>query len=108
MTLQCGEVVVIRARFNQAAGAKVRPVLVLLDTGDDDFVAAPITSHARNSKYDLTLRDWRISGLNVPSYVRIHKLTVLAKSEIVRKLAAVSETDRNSVVELLCMAFCQR
>jgi hypothetical protein len=36
-------------QFHHTAGAKVRPALVLLDMGDDDFVAAPITSHARHS-----------------------------------------------------------
>jgi hypothetical protein len=36
-----------RCKFHQSAGAKVRPALVLLDTGDEDFVAAPITSQAR-------------------------------------------------------------
>jgi len=39
MTLQTGDVVLIRMRFHQTQGSKVRPALVLLDTGDDDFVA---------------------------------------------------------------------
>ena len=43
MTLRLGEVVLIRMQFHQAPGAKVRPAVVLLDPGDDDFVAAPIT-----------------------------------------------------------------
>jgi hypothetical protein len=43
MTLRLGEVVLIRMLFHQAPGSKVRPALVLLDPGDNDFVAAPIT-----------------------------------------------------------------
>ena len=46
MTLQFGEVVLIRI---QATGAKVRPAVVLLDSGDDDFVAAPIKSQVRTT-----------------------------------------------------------
>ena len=34
MTLRLGEVVLIRMQFHEAAGAKVRPAVVLLDTGD--------------------------------------------------------------------------
>jgi hypothetical protein len=64
------------------AGSKVRPALVLLDTGD--FAAAPITSQARHSDYDVTLEDWRTAGLNAMSYVRVHKLNVVAKADIVR------------------------
>src|SRR6266542_4359642 len=93
MTLRFGEVVLIRMQFHQATGAKVRPALVLLDTGDDDFVAAPITSQLRHTDYDLMLGDWREAGLNVASCVRIHKLTVLPKADIVRGLATVFVRD---------------
>ena len=34
--------------FHQAVGGKVRPAIVLLDAGDDDFVAAPVTSRDRS------------------------------------------------------------
>ena len=51
MTLRFGDVVLIRMDFHQTTGAKVRPAVVLLDTGDEDFVAAPITSRARNSTW---------------------------------------------------------
>jgi len=88
-------------QFHQAAGGKVRPALVLLDTGDDDFVAAPITSQARHSDYDLAIEDWRAAGLNIASYIRAHKLTVLAKAEVVRSLALLSERDREPLVALL-------
>ena len=59
MILRFGEVVLIRMQFHQVTGAKVRPAMVLLETGDDDFVAAPITSRSRDDEYDLTLDDWR-------------------------------------------------
>src|ERR1017187_4073771 len=39
-----GEVVLIRIEFHQTPGGKLRQAVVLLDAGDDDFVAAPITS----------------------------------------------------------------
>ena len=106
MTLRVGEVVLIRMLFHQASGSKIRPALVLLDTGDDDFVAAPITSQLRLSDYDLAIEDWRVAGLNVASSVRVHKLTVLAKAEIVRSLGHLSDTDRQSLLSMLCGVFC--
>jgi len=107
MTLQFGEVVLIRMQFHQTIGGKVRPALVLLDTGDNDFVAAPITSQPRRSDYDLAMADWRAAGLNVASYVRVHKLTVLAKTDILRSLALVSGRDRDSVYAILYRIFCE-
>jgi hypothetical protein len=52
MTLLPGEVVLIRIDFHQTPGGKVRPAVVLLDAGDDDFVAAPITSQPRGTDFE--------------------------------------------------------
>lgn len=108
MTLRLGEVVLIRMLYHQAPGSKVRPALVLLDPGDNDFVAAPITSQQRVSEYDLAIEDWGAAGLNVASSVRIHKLTVLAKAEVLRSLGSLSDADRGSLITILCGAFCPR
>jgi mRNA interferase MazF len=94
-------------QFHQTSGAKVRPAVVLLDTGDDDFVAAPITSQLRHSDHDVPLEDWRVAGLNVASCARVHKLTVLAKADIVRSLGVLSERDGKSLAALLCRVFCR-
>jgi mRNA interferase MazF len=75
MTLRPGEVVLIRIDFHQTPGGKVRPAIVLLDSGDDDFVGAPVTSHPVRSDFDLAIRHWREAGLNVASTIRVDKLT---------------------------------
>lgn len=49
MTLQFGEVVLINVQFRQAAGAKVRPAPVLLNTGDEDFLAAHPVPEGQNT-----------------------------------------------------------
>src|SRR5277367_3173367 len=82
MTLQAAEVVLIRMQFHQSQGSKIRPALVLVDTGDEDFVAAPITE-LKAAEFDFVVSFWQAAGLNVPSMVRVHKLTVLAKADIV-------------------------
>ncbi|MBL8238688.1 MAG: type II toxin-antitoxin system PemK/MazF family toxin [Bryobacterales bacterium] len=92
-------------QFHQTQGSKIRPALVLLDTGDDDFVAAPVTQ-TRSSAFDLSLVDWQAAGLNVPSSARIHKLTVLPKSNVVRKLGVCSASDRAGLQVALCKTFC--
>jgi mRNA interferase MazF len=106
MTLLTGEVVLIRMRFHQADSSKIRPALVLLDSGDQDFLAAPITSQQRTSDFDLPLQGWRAVGLNVPSTVRLHKLTVLPKPDIVRRLGVCSGEDRTVLADRLCRMFC--
>jgi mRNA interferase MazF len=105
MTLRPGEVVLIRIDFHQRAGGKVRPAVVLLDAGDDDLVAAPITSRPRSGDFDVALQDWREAGLNVASTIRVHKLTVLAKDDIVRRIGELAAPDRTALAEVLRRAF---
>ena len=108
MTLRPGDVVLIRLQYHQTQGSKIRPAMVLLDTGDDDFVTAPVTSQPRSSEYDLALAEWKEAGLNVPSSVRVHKLTVLPKSDVVRQLGPCSGSDRDALLKVLCHVFCPR
>ena len=105
MTLRPGEVVLIRIDFHQTSGGKLRPAVVLLDSGDEDFVAAPITSRLRASEFDVSIRQWREAGLNTASTIRVHKLTVLAKDEIVRRLGTLAEPDRADLTMVLRRAF---
>jgi mRNA interferase MazF len=83
--------------FHQAHGGKVRPAVVLLDSGDDDFVAAPVTSAPVRCGFDVALGEWRQAGLNVESSIRTHKLTVLPKADIIRRLGALTVSDQRSL-----------
>ena len=95
MTLRLGEVVLIRIDFHQTPGGKLRPAAV----------AAPITSRPRVSSFDVPIHQWREAGLNTASTIRVHKLTVLAKDEIVRRLGELAGADRAALTEVLRRAF---
>ena len=83
----------------------MRPCVVLLDTAGDDFVGAPITSRLRVSDFDLTIHEWREAGLNVASVIRVHKLTVLSKDEVVRRIGKLATADRVALTGVLHRAF---
>lgn len=101
-----GEVVLVRIPFHQTGGSKIRPAVVVLDSGDDDLVAAVVTSRARKSDLDLELVDWRMARLNVASTVRLHEIAVLAKTNIAEVLGHLSATDSKRCDEVLCRTFC--
>ena len=105
MPLQPGDIVLIRIEFHQRPGGKLRPAVVLLDSADEDFVAAPITSRARVTDFDVPIREWREAGLNTPSTIRADKLTVLAKDGIVRRLGELGGPDRTALREVLRRTF---
>ena len=88
-----GEVVLLLFPFTGRQGAKRRPALVLLDTGDSDIVVARVTGQARQSPYDIEITDWRGAGLRLPSIVRLHKLATLEKALVDRNLGILAATD---------------
>jgi mRNA interferase MazF len=105
MILRPGEIVLTRIDFHNTPGGKLRPAVVLLDSGDDDFVAAPVTSRHRVSMFDVPIHQWGDAGLITSSTIRVHKLTVLAKEEIVRRLGQLAVADRTALAEVLRRAF---
>src|ERR1035438_1757364 len=108
MSLQLGDVVLAQIAFHQRSGSKIRPLVVVLDAGDDDFVAVPITSRSGRNEFDLPLEQWQAASLNVPSLVRIHKMTVVAKQDLLRPLGRLSASDLAAFTERVCHAYCPR
>jgi mRNA-degrading endonuclease toxin of MazEF toxin-antitoxin module len=45
------------------------------------------------------------AGLNTASTIRVHKLTVLEKDEVVRHLGELAAADRAALTEVLRLAF---
>ena len=108
MNLQIGEVLLANVEFHQASGEKIRPVVVVLDTGDDDMMATVVTSRARLSAHEMEIAHWKAAGLNSPSTARIHKITVFSKRRIIRHLGKLQDEDLHRFAELLCRTYCHR
>jgi mRNA-degrading endonuclease toxin of MazEF toxin-antitoxin module len=106
MNLRAGDLVLIRIPSPQAVGGKVHPAVVVLDDGDDDFVAAPVTSRVGRSQFDLAIAEWRAAGLNVPSVARLHKLATLYKNDLIRIIGRLSPADLEPLLGALCRAYC--
>ena len=92
MSLRPGEVVLIRIDFHQKPGDKLRPALVLP-------VAELLTSMS------LFISQGREAGLNTASTIRVHKLTVLAKNEVMRRIGELTAPDRTALTAVLRRAF---
>ena len=90
-----GEVVLLG--FLQPNGVKKkRPALVILDVGDDDVVVSPITTRERSGDY--RIKDWNKSGLLSESWIRLAKVSCLAKIDIDRVLGKVTNNDKRNII----------
>ena len=88
-----GEVILLSFPFSDATGAKQRPALVLLDTGDEDLIVARVTSQMAQTIFDVELADWQQAGLLLPSVVRVHKVATLEKNLVERRLGTLTHSD---------------
>jgi len=95
-----GDVVVLPFSYTDLQSEKRRPALILLDADDGDIIAARITSKNNNSLYDIPIESWNEIGLIVPSYVRLHKLTTIEKSHVIKKIGKLSTADQTQVKEI--------
>ena len=105
MNYRAGDLVLAAFPFVAGGQSKVRPALVLLDTGDADVLAARVTSQAAATQYDIPLAGWRQAGLLAPSVVRLHKLATLEKTLIVRQVGHIDPGDRPKVAAVLRQTF---
>jgi len=89
--------VVFSAFYQTDRNRKQRPALVILNTGDDDIVLAPITTTERKNKGDYKIKNWQQSGLLLDSWVRLTKISCLDKNNIHRKLGTFSTFDKKQI-----------
>jgi mRNA interferase MazF len=101
MSYQPGDVVLIAFPYTGGAQTRMRPALVILDTGDADVLVARITTQLHQTPHDVTIADWRGAGLLAPSVVRLHKLAALEKALIRRRLGTLPPAERQLVAVLL-------
>lgn len=96
-----GDVVLLEFPSSDLRSAKIRPVIVLIDTGDEDFLVAKVTSQPARDAFDIPLMNWEEEGFRTESFVRSHKLFTLDKSFIVRRLGNLTKLDKESLKDRL-------
>ena len=100
-----GDLVLAVVPFSSGATAKLRPALVVLDTTDNDLVVARMTTQVHSTAWDVSVTEWKNAGLLGPGVIRLHKLTVLEKSLIHKRIGSLLPQDRQAVAIVLRQAF---
>ena len=99
MTIRPGEFWIAEIPFTGGGGSKKRPVLVLW-IDQRDVVVATVTSARPRSQTDVSLQDWKASGLRVDSTVRLSRLDCLESSLLLGKVGQVSTSDAKVIKEI--------
>ena len=111
VTFEAFDVVVVPFPFTDRRAAKRRPALIVSSTefneAHAECILTMVTSARSDWPSDVSLRNWREAGLNVPCKVRL-KLFTLENRLILRKLGALSRHDaqalRNRLSRVLAVA----
>jgi mRNA interferase MazF len=101
VTPTVGSVVLVPFPFSDLSEAKLRPALVLADSGRDDWILCQITSNPYADPHAVALSDADfVSGsLRVTSYARLGKLFTASSSLMVSQVGNLSQATLQSIVE---------
>jgi mRNA interferase MazF len=105
MNYTAGDLVLVTYPYVSGTQSKIRPALILLDTGDADVVAARVTTQPVRTQHDIPLNGWRQAGLRAPCTVRLHKLATVDKTSIIRVVGQIDPGDRPKVAAALLQMF---
>jgi mRNA interferase MazF len=101
VTPTVGSVVLVPFPFSDLSEAKLRPALVLADSGRDDWILCQITSnpYADPRAVELTDADFDTGSLRVTSYARPGKLFTASSSLMVSEAGNLSQATLQSIVQ---------
>ncbi len=101
VTPTVGSVVLVPFPFSDLSEAKLRPALLLADSGRDDWILCQITSnpYADPRAVELTDADFDTGSLRVTSYARPGKLFTASSSLMVSEAGNLSQTTLQSIVQ---------
>ena len=96
-----GSIVLVPFPFSDLSEAKLRPALVLADSGRDDWILCQITSnpYADPRAVELTDADFDTGSLRVTSYARPGKLFTASSSLMVSEAGNLSQATLQSIVQ---------
>ncbi len=93
MNYKRGDIVVLKFPYSDFSGIKIRPAIVLKNTGDSDLITARITSSFPTSSFDLPIEGWQYCNLHKPSVIRMHKIITIQDSVIIELIGSLNDSD---------------
>lgn len=96
-----GDIILVGFPHTDMQGISKRLAVVLYDAGDDDILAARITTHNYKTEADHKIIKWADSGLLAESYIRLAKLATIQKSFITLKLGELPSSEKKVVKVIL-------
>ncbi len=98
-----GEIAFLSFPFSDLTNSKLRPAVILADSGKNDFVLCQITSkaYADARAIEINAADFSKGSLRVTSYARPGKLFTANESLFVKLVGELGETSRKKIVEAI-------
>ncbi len=98
-----GDIVLVKFPFSDLSQTKLRPAVVLTQGEYNDVMLCQITSQNQPDKkaVEITASDFESGSLRIASYARPFRITVVAQSLIVKRIAALKVEKHKEIVEAI-------
>ena len=86
-----GEIVLVKFPFTDLSDSKLRPALVLYDSGSDVIVAFISSVMRERGENEVKVLKSEVNGLKVDSIIRVDKIATLSKGLIAGKIGELED-----------------
>ncbi len=104
-TYKLGDIILIGFPHTDLQSISKRPAIVLYDSGDQDILAARITTQEYTVSTDYKIVEWRKCGLLAESYIRLSKQATIEKGYVIKKLGTLGAPEIEIIKSILRKMF---
>ena len=104
-TYKPGDIILVGFPHTDLQSISKRPAIVLYDSGDQDILAARITTQEYTVSTDYKIVEWRKCGLLAESYIRLSKQATIEKGYVIKKLGTLGSPEIEIIKSILRKMF---
>ena len=91
--------------FTDLSGYKVRPILLIKEYKDEDFLYLPLTTNLKLSGISFSPHDLDSVHLNKPSVVIVPKVGIIHKYFLIKEVGVIKQDIFTNILKEICISF---
>ncbi|MHB1687479.1 MAG: type II toxin-antitoxin system PemK/MazF family toxin [Ignavibacteriaceae bacterium] len=91
--------------FTDLSGYKIRPILIIKEYKDEDFLYLPLTTNLSLSGITISSQDLESGNLNKPSVVIVPKISIMHKNFLIKEIGTVKQNTLINILKEICFSF---
>lgn len=88
--------------FTDLSNFKIRPILIIKEYKDEDFLYVPLTSNLKINGIELTTMNLESGQMYKPTIIAVPKIGIIHKSFLLKEIGLIKQEAFDKVLHELC------